>query len=72
EVKAGRAGRRRGPTAPAHQVGSRKRARIRRLAREWLGSGRAPSGVAGYRFDVVGVSFGPDGLAHVDHLRGAF
>ncbi len=72
EVKAGRAGTRSGPTAPAHQVGPRKRARVRRLAREWLAAGRRPSEVAGYRFDVVGVRFGPGGLTDVDHIRGAF
>ena len=72
EVKAGRAGSRNGPVSPAHSVGPRKRARLRLLAREWLGSGRSPSGVAGYRFDVVGVSFGRDGLADVDHIRDAF
>jgi putative endonuclease len=72
EVKAGRSGARNGPDSPAHKVGPRKQARIRRLAREWLAAGRAPSGVAGYRFDVVGVSFGGDGLADVDHIRAAF
>ncbi len=73
EVKAGRAGSEHGPVAPAHSVGPRKRARIRRLAREWLAAGRGRGlGVAGYRFDVVGVSFGVDGLADVDHIRGAF
>ena len=72
EVKAGRAGSRHGPVSPAHKVGRRKQARVRRLAREWLAAGRSPSGVAGYRFDVVGVSFGRDGLADVDHIRGAF
>jgi putative endonuclease len=72
EVKAGRSGSGTGPERPAHAVGRRKQLRIRRLAREWLGEGRSPSGVAGYRFDVVGVSFGGDGLADVDHIRGAF
>jgi putative endonuclease len=75
EVKAGRQGSRYGPERPAHAVGPRKRLRIRRLAREWLaGGGRArrPSGVSGYRFDVVGVSFGGDGRPDVDHIRGAF
>jgi putative endonuclease len=72
EVKAGSSGAVTGPVRPAHAVGVRKQLRIRRLAREWLGRGRAPSGVAGYRFDVVGVSFGPDGLADVDHIRDAF
>jgi putative endonuclease len=75
EVKAGRRGSRHGPERPAHAVGPRKQLRIRRLAREWLaGGGRAlrPSGVSGYRFDVVGVSFGGNGRQDVDHIRGAF
>jgi len=72
EVKAGHADSELGPERPAHAVGRRKQLRIRRLAREWLAEGRSPSGVAGYRFDVVGVSFRGDRLADVDHIRGAF
>ncbi len=72
EVKAGRAGTSCGPEHPAHAVGHRKQLKLRRLAREWIAERRGPSGVAGYRFDVVGVSFGPDGLADVDHIRHAF
>jgi putative endonuclease len=72
EVKAGRASARVGPERPAHAVGRRKQLKLRRLAREWIAARRGPSGVAGYRFDVVGVSFGPDGLADVDHIRQAF
>jgi putative endonuclease len=72
EVKAGRAGAATGPERPAHAVGPRKQRKLRLLAREWIAGGRGPSGVAGYRFDVVGVSFGPDGLANVDHIRQAF
>ena len=72
EVKAGSAGAIRGPERPAHAVGRRKQLKLRRLAREWIAEGRGASGVAGYRFDVVGVSFGPDGLANVDHIRQAF
>jgi putative endonuclease len=72
EVKAGRVGAARGPERPAHNVGRRKQVKLRRLAREWIAERRGPSGVAGYRFDVVGVSFGPDGLADVDHIRQAF
>ena len=72
EVKAGRAGNRVGPEMPAHAVGRRKQLKLRRLAREWIAERRGPSGVAGYRFDVVGVRFGPDGLADVDHIRHAF
>jgi putative endonuclease len=72
EVKAGRVGASQGPELPAHAVGRRKQLKLRRLAREWIAEGRGPSGVAGYRFDVVGVRFGPDGLADVDHIRHAF
>ncbi len=72
EVKAGSAGAAVGPERPAHMVGRRKQLKLRRLAREWIAEGRGPSGVAGYRFDVVGVSFGLDGLADVDHIRQAF
>lgn len=73
EVKAGRAGSPAGPVSPAHSVGPRKQAKIRLLAREWLGGGRCPSGVAGYRFDVVGVLVGrrPDAV-EFDHIRNAF
>ena len=72
EVKAGREGNRTGPELPVHAVGRRKQLKLRRLAREWIAARRGPSGVAGYRFDVVGVRFGPDGLADVDHIRHAF
>jgi putative endonuclease len=72
EVKAGRLGASLGPEQPAHAVGPRKQRKLRRLAREWIWERRGPSGVAGYRFDVVGVSFRPDGLADVDHIRAAF
>jgi putative endonuclease len=72
EVKAGRANARLGPERPAHAVGHRKQVKLRRLAREWIWERRGPSGLAGYRFDVVGVCFGEDGLADVDHIRAAF
>ena len=72
EVKAGRVGAALGPELPAHAVGHRKQLKLRRLAREWIWERRGPSGVAGYRFDVVGVSFGPDGVHDVDHIRSAF
>jgi len=72
EVKAGRAGATVGPERPAHAVGRRKQLKLRRLAREWIAERRGPSGVSGYRFDVVRVSFGLDGLADVDHIRNAF
>jgi putative endonuclease len=72
EVKAGRAGATLGPERPAHAVGRRKQIKLRRLAREWIAERCGPSGVSGYRFDVVGVSFSEDGLADVDHVRAAF
>jgi putative endonuclease len=72
EIKAATAGAARGPELPAHAVGRRKQLKLRRLAREWIWERRGPSGVAGYRFDVVGVRFGPDGLTDVDHVRHAF
>jgi putative endonuclease len=72
EVKAGREGAALGPERPAHAVGPRKQRKLRRLAREWIAERRGPSGVVGYRFDVVGVRFGPDGVADVDHIREAF
>jgi putative endonuclease len=72
EVKAGRVGTSPGPERPAHAVGRRKQLKLRRLAREWMAERRWSSGVLGYRFDVVGVSFGQDGLADVDHIRQAF
>jgi putative endonuclease len=72
EVKAGRIGASVGPEVPAQAVGRRKQLKLRRLAREWIAERRGPSGVAGYRFDVVGVSFGPDGVHDVDHIRSAF
>jgi putative endonuclease len=72
EVKAGREGAAIGPERPAHAVGPRKQRKLRLLAREWIARGRGPSGVAGYRFDVVGVRFRADGVADVDHVREAF
>jgi putative endonuclease len=72
EIKAGRVGATIGPERPAHAVGRRKQVKLRRLAREWIAERRGPSGVSGYRFDVVGVSFGQNGLADVDHIRQAF
>lgn len=72
EVKAGRVGSKLGPVAPAHAVGPRKQAQIRKLARGWLAAGGGRGlGVAAYRFDVVGVTFG-GGPPEVDHIQNAF
>jgi putative endonuclease len=73
EVKAGRLGARRGPERPALAVGPRKQLRLRRLARAWIGAGLTPPGTGGYRFDVIGISFGADGaVAAYEHIRAAF
>ncbi len=72
EVKAGRLGRRAGPERPAHAVDRRKAVRLRRLAREWLAANHRLPRVAGYRFDVVGVTYDGDLVADYEHIRGAF
>lgn len=73
EVKAGRAGTRTGPESPVLAVGAQKQARLRRLAREWLGLNRPPAGCREIRFDVVGITFGRDGrVMHYEHIENAF
>jgi putative endonuclease len=74
EVKAGRLGASAGPERPALAVGPRKRAQVRRLAREWLAAsdGPRPPWVEGYRFDVVGVTYDGARAVEVEHIRGAF
>lgn len=73
EVKAGRAGSLAGPERPALAVGRQKQARLRRLAREWLGQHRPPPGCRAIRFDVVGITYERDGstLAY-EHIEDAF
>jgi putative endonuclease len=73
EVKAGRAGGLYGPERPALAVDRGKQVRLRRLAREWLGSRDALGGVGAFRFDVVGVLFDRGGrLLDYEHIRDAF
>lgn len=72
EVKAGRLGAGPGPERPALAVGSRKQLRLRRMARAWIASGATPPGTAGYRFDVIGVSFEGPHAVEVEHLSNAF
>ena len=73
EVKAHSSSNRSGPTAPVLAVGPRKQRRLRRLATVWLtmtGQGR---GFEDLRFDVVGITFTPDGeVAAYEHLENAF
>lgn len=55
---------------PAEAVGPEKAGRIRRLAAAWLAERRPAYGEL--RFDVVSVVRSPQGVALVEHLRGAF
>lgn len=72
EIKTMRAGARTGPERPALAVGPRKQMQVRRLARSWLAENQLPPHRC-LRFDVVGVSIGPDGGAvEIEHLRAAF
>jgi putative endonuclease len=73
EVKAGRTGIAAGPERPALAVDRVKQLRLRRLAREWLGSRPALRGVRAFRFDVVGVLFDRVGrVLDFEHIRNAF
>lgn len=62
--------RRPGPQHPAEAVDRRKRSRLRRAAARWIATHAERA--AEYRFDVVSVSVGTDGLGRVRHDRGAF
>jgi putative endonuclease len=66
----------RGPAYPLEAVGPAKRARIRRLARAWLGErGRsgAAAGRPNARFDAIGVVLSPAGrLLRLEHVEAAF
>jgi putative endonuclease len=57
---------------PLEAVGPAKRAQVIRAARLYLAEAPAPA--AGYRFDVIGVTFDPAGLAAPDlvHVPDAF
>jgi putative endonuclease len=63
------------PGGPLDSIGARKRRRLRRLAREWLGAGggRVVMAAAELRFDAIAVTLRPDGtLAALEHLEAAF
>jgi putative endonuclease len=75
EVKTRLAGSRRGPATPLDAIGTRKRDRLRRMARQWL----AETATADrprpedLRFDAIGVILTPAGrLVALEHLEGAF
>jgi putative endonuclease len=63
-----------GPLGPFAAIGSRKRRRLRMMAREWL-SARAVNGPRPpeIRFDAIGVEIAPSGrLVRLEHLEDAF
>lgn len=73
EVKAGRAGSRRGPERPVLGVGPQKQRRIRRLATAWMSERRDLPRYESIRFDAVGVTYNPSGqIAAYEHIEGAF
>ena len=77
EVKTGRSGTRVGPPRPVLAVGPDKQRRLRRLGSGWI-SGRREAGerlprFSQIRFDVIGVTIGPDGaVCDYEHLVDAF
>ncbi len=76
EVKTRLAGSRGGPARPLDGIGPRKRARVRRMAAEWLGSAIRESAACPsdeLRFDAIGVTLSPAGrLVALEHVEGAF
>jgi putative endonuclease len=63
-----------GPLGPFAAIGSRKRRRLRLMAREWLSArsvnGRRPPEI---RFDAIGIEIAPSGqLVGLEHLEDAF
>lgn len=73
EVKAGRAGARRGPVTPVEMVGPAKRSRLRALASAWAREHRAElPRTAGLRIDVVGLRLDAAGrVVEWRHIRAA-
>lgn len=73
EVKAHSSSNRAGPLTPVLAVGPQKQRRLRRLASAWLMTRRQGRAFDELRFDVVGITFAPDGsLARYEHIRDAF
>lgn len=58
--------------SPAEAVDARKRERLLRVARNYLGSHSQGDEEPAIRFDIVEVFLDPDGLARVELRRGAF
>jgi putative endonuclease len=66
------------PGGALESIGPHKRARLRRIAREWLadeerGGSNARKGTDSLRFDAIGVVLAPDGrLVALEHVENAF
>ena len=75
EVKTRLSGTSRGPAGPLDAIGTRKRDRLRRMARQWLAETAAvdrprPENL---RFDAIGVILTPAGrLLALEHVEAAF
>jgi putative endonuclease len=63
-----------GPLGPFAAIGSRKRERLRRMAREWLATRTVPAPrPPELRFDAIGVEFDTAGrITALEHLEDAF
>ena len=74
EVKTRVAGGRRGPAVALDAIGTRKRRRLRLLAREWLSiSAASRPGRDELRFDAIGVTVDRGGaLVALEHVEDAF
>jgi putative endonuclease len=75
EVKTRLSGSRGGPATPLDAIGTRKRDRLRRMARQWLAETASDDRPhpEHLRFDAVGVVLTPAGrLVALEHVEGAF
>ena len=62
-----------GPFGPLTSVGPRKRARLRRMAGQWLHERSGARGAPEARFDVVGITLDPSGrVLSLEHVENAF
>jgi|SRR5215211_3956664 len=62
-----------GHIGPLASVGARKRAQLRRMAREWLHERDRAAGTREIRFDAIGISLDSGGrVVWLDHIENAF
>ena len=62
-----------GQIGPLASVGPRKRAQLRRMAREWLHERDRVAGTREIRFDAIGISLDGSGrVLWLDHIENAF